>query len=348
MRWDRLRVVEVSLPFQTPFHMATALLEHRRTVLVGVERDGVTGWGEAAPWYGVTPENTDDVWAALTSYQPGDEQALPGTAMAALDEADLDQQARAVDSPLGVLIGGSLKALPCSPAIGIKGSIGALEAEVAAAVRLGYPGVKLKIQPGWDHEPVSAIVGLFPKLEVGVDANGSYGDSNDPIFPMLDKLGLVYIEQPLPAFDLGGLSELRSQITTPVCLDESVLSVVAAQRVIAAQAADILCLKPGRVGVRGALMIHELAVAAGIALKATGLLESSIGRGHTMAVASLSGVTHLDLAATRWYFRKDVTTAPWEADDGHIAVPNLPGIGTNVDEEQLAALAGRSVTRDNL
>ena len=90
MRWDRLRIAEVSLPFQSPFQMSTAKLETRRTVLVGVERDGVTGWGEAAPWPGVTSENTDDVWAALTGYQPGDEEELPETALAALDEADLD------------------------------------------------------------------------------------------------------------------------------------------------------------------------------------------------------------------------------------------------------------------
>ena len=240
-----------------------------------------------------------------------------------------------------------MKRLPCSPAIGMKSSIGELEGEVAAAVRLGYQAVKLKIQPGWDFEPVSSIVGLFPSIRVGVDANGSYGDSTDPIFSRLDGLGLAYFEQPLPRFDLGGLAELRSRVETPICLDESVSSVPSAQRVIAAGAADILCLKPGRLGIRGSLMIHELAVSAGLALKATGLLESGIGRGHTMAVGCLAGVTHLDLAATRWYFKKDVTVDSWELESGCIVVPDLPGIGTSIDEERLAGLDGRSTVRDN-
>ena len=82
-------------------------------------------------------------------------------------------------------------------------------------------------------------------------------------------------------------------------------------------------------------------------LKATGLLESGVGRGHTMAVGCLAGVTHLDLAATRWYFRKDVTVNSWELDSGCIVVPDLPGIGTGIDEERLAALDGRSTVRDN-
>lgn len=345
MKWERLHIVEIALPFRVPFEMATARVTDRRVTLAGVEADGFIGWGEAAPWPGVTVEDSDDVWSGLTQFEVGDEQELPRTALAALAEAGLDQRARAFGYPLHEMIGGTRSKIPAAPAIGMYANLALLEAAVAEAVDVGYRGVKLKIKPGWDAEPVGAVRALFPDLRIGVDANGSYTDPADPLFDALDTFKLEYLEQPMGKYDLAGSAELRSRISTPVCLDESVESVFAAKRAVEMEAADILSLKPGRLGVRDSILVHDLAVEAGLQLKAAGLLDSGVGRGHMLALASLPDVHHFDLATTDWYFTKDVVDPVWKLEDGAIALPTGHGIGVDVDQALLDAVTVRSVVR---
>jgi O-succinylbenzoate synthase len=345
MRWEQLHIVEIVLPFRVPFEMATAKVKDRRVTLVGVEADGFVGWGEAAPWPGVTVEDSDDVWSGLTEFEAGDESELPATALAALEEAIIDQRARALGHPLAEMLGGTRDKIPAAPAIGIYRDLGLLEGAVAEAVEAGYGGVKLKIKPGWDTEPVAAIRSLFPDLRMGVDANGSYTDPSDPTFDVLDSLKLEYLEQPMGKFDLSGSAELRSRLSTPICLDESVESVPAAEMAIEGEAADILTLKAGRLGLQNSLRVHDLAVEAGLELKAAGLLDSGVGRGHMLALASQPGVRYFDLATTDWYFTQDVVAPKWQLKDGAITAPSAPGIGVDVDWPLLDAVTVRSVSR---
>ena len=127
-------------------------------------------------------------------------------------------------------------------AVGVAPSVDALLAEVADHVAAGYRRVKLKVRPGWDVEPVRAVRSAWPDLPVGVDANGSYREG-DAGLARLDGLGLVEIEQPLPADDLVGSAAAR-RLATPVCLDESVTSLGTLEAALALGALDHLNLSP--------------------------------------------------------------------------------------------------------
>ncbi len=147
----------------------------------------------------------------------------------------------------------------------------------------------------------------FPDLAIAVDANGSYrmpADTKSLI--EFDRLEPAYIEQPLPRDDLDGHRRLRSLLSAPICLDES----------IGEEAADIVCIKPGLLGLETSRQIHDRAVAAGISCKASGLFETSIGKGHTVAIGTLPGFEYFswvslpcDPSSCKEYARKSWTVA---------------------------------------
>jgi len=208
-------------------------------------------------------------------------------------------------------------------AVGVAGSVEELVAEVAEHVAAGYQRVKLKVRPGWDLEPVRAVRTTWPELALGVDANGSYRLADlDGALSALDALGLVELEQPLPASDLLGSALVRAALATPVCLDESVGCAQDLEVALALGACDHVNLKPSRVGgVGAALAVHDLALERGVPLWVGGMLETGVGKALALAFAALPGVTLPgDLPASSRWFDEDIT-APFEVGpDGTMAV----------------------------
>src|SRR5205085_9558493 len=120
---------------------------------------------------------------------------------------------------------------------------------VAAYLDAGYMRIKLKIEPGWDIEPVQAVRERFgDDLLLQVDANTAYTLADARHLARLDPFNLLLIEQPLPEDDVRGHAALARLIKTPVCLDESIESARDAADAIAIGACSIINIKPGRVG----------------------------------------------------------------------------------------------------
>jgi O-succinylbenzoate synthase len=186
--------------------------------------------------------------------------------------------------------------------------------------------VKLKLEPG-----VLPDLAPFAGRIVSADANGTLGPSS---FAALAGLGLDHVEQPLSADDLAAHADLRRAVPTlPIALDESIRTVTDVERVAAAGAADIVVLKPGRLGgLRAARAAHDAAVAAGLGCKVGGMWDTGIGRAAALAVASLPGCSVApDLSAADRYWQHDVVADPAALDaDGRLAVPAGPGLGVDV------------------
>ncbi|MGH9183075.1 MAG: o-succinylbenzoate synthase [Acidimicrobiales bacterium] len=326
-------VLRVRLAFRRPVVAAHGTETHREVVLVrAAAPDGSEGWGEcgalAAPTY--TGEWTDGAESVLRRFLvpaaiAGEASAVTGHPMAtaAVEAAVVELRLAAAGLSLSDWIGAVRDRVPCGVAVGIAGSVDLLLEEVAAVAADGYRRVKLKVRPGWDVEPVVAVRSAWPDLPLSVDANGSYTvDDLGGALATLDGLGLVEIEQPLPARDLLGLAEAAARLDTPVCLDESVGSVEDLEVALALGALDHLNLKPGRVGgVVEALRIHDLAWSRGVPMWVGGMMETGVGKAVSVALAALPGATLPgDLpASTRW-FVEDLTE-PWVvAPDGTMAV----------------------------
>jgi O-succinylbenzoate synthase len=216
----------------------------------------------------------------------------------------------------------------CGVSVGIYDDPAQLVEVVARHLAEGYRRIKLKIEPGQDVVPVTAVRERFPDILLQVDANAAYTLADANRLARLDDLDLLLIEQPLPEEDVRGHAELARLLRTPVCLDESIVSARSAADAIALEACRIVNIKAGRVGgYLEARRIHDVCAANGIPVWCGGMLETGIGRAANVALAALPNFTLPgDTSASERYYARDVTE-PFVLRDGRLAVPQGPGLG---------------------
>ena len=116
----------------------------------------------------------------------------------------------------------------------------------------------------------------FPDITLTVDANSAYTLADADLLRRLDEFDLMMIEQPLAYDDIIDHAELQPQLKTPICLDESILSVEDARKAIALGACRIINIKLGRVGGprRGAARSTTICRERGIPVWCGGMLEA--------------------------------------------------------------------------
>lgn len=356
-----LRTVELPLvaPFRTSFGTQTV----REVLLLRAVTPDAEGWGECvampAPLY--SSEYNEACADVLRRYliptlaraEQLDANAVARLlepfrghrmAKAALEMAVLDADLRARGVSLARELGATRERVPCGVSVGIMDSIPALLDAVSGYLSEGYVRIKLKIEPGWDVEPVRAVRERFgDDVLLQVDANTAYHRGDARHLAELDPFDLLLIEQPLDEEDIVGHAQLASTLATPICLDESIVSARAAADAIALGACAIVNIKPGRVG--GYLesrRIHDLCVANDVPVWCGGMLETGVGRAANLALAALPGFTLPgDTSASDRYYATDVTE-PFRLDDGHLTVPNGPGIGIEPLTDALDAATTQS------
>ncbi len=349
MRIEGVRLFDVRLPLVRPFETSFGRIDAREFVLVAVDADGATGWGECVadvdPFY--SEETTSTAWYVLSSVlvpwvlgrsfsHPrevfGSWTRVRGHRMAkaALEMAIWDLHARLEGRPLCEVLGAQARPIAAGVSIGIQPSTDALVERVAAELAEGYRRIKIKIKPGWDHRPVEAIRARFGGVLLMVDANAAYTAADATTLASLDAFDLMMIEQPLDYDDLVDHARLQASLRTPICLDESIKSPKIAVDALELGACRIINVKPGRMGgFSPSLAVHEIARDRGIPLWHGGMLESGIGRAHNLHLSTLPGFTLPgDVAASRRYFVPDLIDPPIDVKpDGCIDVPPGPGIG---------------------
>ena len=204
---ERITLHHVCVPLREPFRISNGEVTEKDAVLVEVRTEaGITAWGEASPMSGSfyssdTPEST---WRALTTeliplalhegacnaatfFERLRTVPCNAFAKAGLEGAVWDAYARTVDAPLCELLGARVRPVPSGVAIGIYEQTSELLERVAHYIDEGYRRVKIKIQPGWDEEPVAAVRARFPDVCLMVDANGAYTISDAKVFRRLDS-----------------------------------------------------------------------------------------------------------------------------------------------------------------
>jgi len=357
IRLTSVQLRQLDLPLIHPFETSFGRTTLRRVILLTARSGDRCGYGECTaseePLY--NSETTETAWHILSDY------AIPWAigktleraadcatllrpirgnkmATATLETALWDLEARQREAPLHQLIGGARREIHCGVSIGIQESISVLLAVVRREVSAGYRRIKIKIKPGWETEPLRAIRSEFPDLPLMADANSAFRLDDLPLLARLDRFGLMMIEQPLAHDDLVDHAKLQRQIRTPICLDESITSVDDARKAVELGSCRIINIKLGRVGgYSEAVKINEYCSRNGIPLWCGGMLESGVGRAHNVALSTLSGFTLPgDVSASRRYYEEDTVRPPVVVSpDGTIRVPELPGIGYNLDWDRI-------------
>jgi O-succinylbenzoate synthase len=209
-------------------------------------------------------------------------------AKAALEMAVLDAELRTLGRSFADELGAVADRVPSGVSVGIHDSVPALLDAVDGYLAEGYVRIKLKIEPGWDVEPVRAVRERFgDDVLLQVDANTAYTIADIDHLRELDAFGLLLIEQPFVEEDIAAHVRLARAIDTPVCLDESITSVGVAIDAIERDATSIVNIKAGRVGgYLEAIRIHDACLERDVPVWCGGMLETGLGRAANVALAA--------------------------------------------------------------
>jgi O-succinylbenzoate synthase len=359
MKLQEIELRTIHLPLVRPFRTSFGTQTSREVLMVKVKNEnGTAGWAECVamsePLY--SPEyvigcldfmkrflipalrdkpsiTAEDVPVVLRPFLGGQ------MAKAALETAILDAQLKDQGISLAKYLGATKTKVECGVSVGIANNLDELVEEVKSYVDAGYRRIKLKIEPGWDYEAVKTIRQIYPDIPLQVDANQAYSRSDGKLLSKLDEFNLLLIEQPLDEHDILGHAMLAKEVKTPICLDESIISLQSAQDALALEATTVINIKPGRVGgYIESKKIHDLCLDKKIPVWCGGMLETGIGRAANLALAALPGFTLPgDTSASSRYFKQDITT-PFVMDDGYLTVPTGPGIGVEPDLDFLGEI----------
>jgi len=363
MRIDRIELRELQMPLVHYFETSFGRTTTRRIVLVRVDADGLTGWGEVTageePFYSY--ETPETAWHILRDFlipwTLGKDWAAPSDvvprfrpirghnmAKAALENALWDIAAQQNNLPLAKLVGGTLAEIPCGVSIGIQTSIPALLEKIEREVAAGYQRIKVKVKPGWDVNVLEAIRTRFPRILLMVDANSAYSLADVAHLKEFDRFYLMMMEQPLGWDDLLDHAKLQKQIATPICLDESIHSADDARKALEIGAGKIINIKLGRVGgFTAARQVHDVCRGRNAPVWCGGMLESGIGRAHNIAMSTLPGFTLPgDVSASKRYWTEDIIDPEVTVSaQGTIRVPQAVGLGYTPHQQRIEKLTVR-------
>lgn len=354
MKISKITLYPLKMPLVAHFETSFGRIYDRECVLVKMEAEGLTGWGECAadrdPGYSY--ETTGTVMHILTEFalpllvgqdvtDATDLQRRLGKirghhlAKAGLEMALWDLLGHRAGRSLKDMFGGVRETVSVGVSVGLQDTTADLVKTVGRYIAQGYGRIKIKIKPGRDVSEAQAVRAAFPQIKLQVDANSAYSLETAHVLRPLDDLDLLLIEQPLFEDDIWDHRLFQKQLKTPICLDESVISPRHARYAIEMDACRIINIKPGRVGgLSQAVEIHEMCQKIGMPVWCGGMLETGIGRASNLAIASLAGFTlPSDLSASDRYYTRDVTHERFTLNaDSTITVPTGPGLGVTVDE----------------
>ncbi len=313
----------VRVPFRSPFATAAGDWSARESWIVVLRgADGRVGVGEA-----VAPDD-----AALA---------------AAVEAAELDLASAPLVAHCREGIG-----------VGVNATLPGLDpvstAQVARmAVAAGYRTLKLKAGA---RETVGELAirvasvrdAVGEGIALRLDANGTWTlDEASARLESLAPYELQYVEQPMAPAALDDAAELRRRVATLLAADEGVTSLADARLLLEAGAADVLVVKPARVG--GPAVVAEIARLAtehGVPVVISSLFETGVGLALGLRCAALlpdvpgwpaaerdHGLATADLLVD------DLLVEPLAVDRGRMRVPGGPGsggLGVTLDEAAVA------------
>ncbi len=349
-----------SLPLLNPFTTSFGTQSERAGYLFRLDAGGVTAYSECVtsdePYYSYEDNQTalhiigsflaEMVWDA-----PSPETFLEragvikghNMAKAALEMLLWEYHSRAAGKSIVRMMGESKGYADAGISIGMS-DIDTMVKAVGSSIEKGYRRIKVKIERGREYGILSSIRDHFPDAHLSADANTDYRLKDIEALKRLDRFNLEYIEQPLAHDDLLDHSKLAREISTPVCLDESITDSARAEQAFELGACSVINIKPGRVaGITESLKIASVCARNGGHCWVGGMLETGIGRAYNVALASMKDVDYPgDTSPNERYFSRDVVKNPFRMTDGRLRPNEGPGTGAVVDESYLKEISAET------
>jgi O-succinylbenzoate synthase len=366
MKIESLTLHHISMPLVAPFETSFGRETDRECVIISLNADGLTGYGECVATRdpGYNYETSGTAWHILKDFvaplilgqdvtnAEDFQKRVEGIrghhlAKAGVEMALWDLLGKREGKSLKEMFGGARDKVEVGVSIGIQESISALVRSVDSYLEKGYRRVKIKIKPGREVDETSAVRRANPDLRLQVDANSAYTLETAGALKPLDDLNLLLIEQPLFEDDIWDHRKLQAEFKTPICLDESVVSPRHARYALEMEACRIINIKPARVaGLSQGILIHDYCRARNVPVWCGGMLETGVGRASNLAIASLPGfILPGDISASDRYYQRDITNERFVLnDDSTIDVPSGHGLGVIIDEAALKQFTLSEIT----
>lgn len=368
-RIDRIELFPVRYPMTGYFKFfAGAHGGGRPAILVKItDGDGVVGWGQSVPiakWsdetfetatvalreyfapalHGLDPEDLEGAHRALdAAIAPGFSTGMP-IARAGLDLALHDLLGRRRGVPIAALWG-----LRAAESLQLSWTVNVTKLEDAGALvqqgrERGYEHFNLKVgpDPAFDEALAKAVRAAAPRAFLWADANGGYTVEQALVAARkLADAGVDVLESPLRPNRIAGYRELKQLGALPILMDEGVVAVQDLREFHALGMLDGVAMKPSRCG--GLVSCRAqigYCVQNGLLWLGSGLTDPDVSLAATLQLFASHGLQKPAALNGPQFLTADVLKEPLRVVGGRIAVPQGPGLGVEVDEAKVRALAG--------
>jgi len=259
-------------------------------------------------------------------------------AMSGIDMAAWDAMGQALRQPLARLLGATPRSIPAynSTGLGIM-PIPALVREARELVEEGFSAIKLRLGRPEAADDLAALRAVKKEIGPGITLMTDFNQGLTIAEAikrgrMIDDEGGVYwIEEPIRADDFQGCNRIRSEIRTPIQIGENFMGPEQMAQALAAGACDFAMPDAERIGgVTGWMRAAALAQAAGMEMSSHLFPEVSC---HLLAATP----TCHWLEYMNW--ADPILEEPVVVRNGHVAVPERPGIGMRWDEDAVKRYA---------
>jgi L-alanine-DL-glutamate epimerase-like enolase superfamily enzyme len=363
MKIAKIEIYKLNVPLTEPFVIAIETITNAESIAIKISCDnGIVGWGECNPYRSIAGETQATCFEAaqflakiLRGQNPTAIQetiALMDKMLAgnrciksAFDMALYDIAAQAAQIPLYQYLGGqNNRSIETDMTVGI----GHPEKMAAAALRFkqaGFPAIKVKLGTNKKDDverirQIRAAIGM--DIPVRIDANQGWDEATAiATLRALDAYDIEHCEQPIAAWNIGGLARVRAASPIAIMADESVFDHFDALRLVRHDACDYFNIKLSKSGgIQKALKINAIAEAAGIKCQVGCFSETRLAMTALMHfILACPNVVHFDLDAPLMLSDDPVLGGVIYGENGSVFMDDAIGIGAYYSEDFLKTLA---------
>jgi galactonate dehydratase len=315
--------------------------------------EGITGLGEGSGWprvvetaindlkpivIGEDPMNIERIWQKmLVSTMGAGMTGTPGSgSMNAIDMALWDIKGKALNTPVWNLLGGKVR-----DRIRAYGHASTPERALELKER-GLTAVKT----GGVHRTVEKVDGIRKavgdEMDIMVDAHGPpWFTTKDAIVigKALEPYKLLFYEDPVPPDNIEALQRVQDNVDIPIAAGERHSHIWGVRQLIEREIVDVVQPDTGRIG--GISQMMKIAAMAEAHYITVAPHSGSLGPVAEYAaihvLAAIPNALILERVHDDVPVRYDVTLPHIETIDGHIEVPDRPGLGVDIDEDVVLA-----------
>ncbi|MFC4397207.1 L-talarate/galactarate dehydratase [Arthrobacter sedimenti] len=271
------------------------------------------------------------LWAGASVGRSG----VATQALAAVDIALYDLKAKRAGLPLAKFLGSYRDSVRTYNTSGgfLNASLDEVKARATQSLEEGIGGIKIKVGLPDSKEDLRRVAGIRdhigPDVPLMVDANQQWDRAAAlRLGRRLEEFDLVWIEEPLDAYDFEGHAHLAQVLDTPIATGEMLASVAEHKGLIAANGCDIIQPDAPRVGgITQFLRLAALADERGLDLAPHFAMEIHLHL--AAAYPHEPWVEHFDWLDPLFNERL-------ETKDGRMIVPDRPGLGITLSDQARA------------